>query len=329
MLFLRRRSAFTLIELLVVIAIIAVLIGLLLPAVQKVREAASRLKCQNNLKQIGLALHNYHDAYNKFPPGGNSAAFAPGMIGSGYSCHMFLLRFLEQDNTCQSMAMMMPASDMMNDFSRSVVIPVFLCPSDPSRYSLPQGQPGNNYRANFGTSIINAYGDSDTQGVNAQMPPPNGGFFVNSRYTIADITDGTSNTAAFSEHIRGDFSNTISTPDADTYRPGTYPATPDEAYAQCLAIDVSNLAFQGNSNAGENWMQDSHTLTRYYHAFPPGARSCMFPPQHISTTANSGHPNGVNVVLFDGSVRFVTYNIGLATWRALGTRNGGEVVGNY
>jgi prepilin-type N-terminal cleavage/methylation domain-containing protein/prepilin-type processing-associated H-X9-DG protein len=323
-----RRSAFTLIELLVVIAIIGILVGLLLPAVQKVREAANRMKCANNLKQIGLAMHNYHGAYNAFPPGGTTATFSPGMLGSGYSCQMFLLNYIEQDNLCQSMAMMMPATDMMNDPARATPVSIYLCPSDPIR-SLPAGQAGNNYRANFGVSIVNGYGDSDPQRVNAGMPAPNGGFFVNSRYTIADMIDGTSNTAAFSEHIKGDFSNAVSTVNSDTYKPGTYPATPDEAYAQCQAIDITNLAFQGNSNAGENWMQDSHTLTRYYHAFPPGSRSCMFPPQRIATTANSGHTNGVNLLLFDGSVRFVTYTINLATWRALGTRNGGEVLGDY
>ncbi len=321
------RAAFTLIELLVVIAIIAVLIGLLLPAVQKVREAASRMSCTNNLKQIGLALHGYHDANRVFPPGGTTANYDPNSIGSGYSCHVLLLPFIEQTNLCNSMNMMMSASDMSNSLSQGTVVPLFLCPSDVMN-NLPAGQAGNNYRANFGVSILNSYGASDTNGVNAKMPPPDGGFFVDSRYRMGDIVDGTSNTAAFSEHIKGDFSNAISTPNADTYQPGTYPSTPDEALAQCKAIDVTNLAFQGNSNVGAPWMQDSHSRTRYYHSFPPGARSCMFPPQRIATTANSSHPNGVNVLLFDGSVRFVSYSISLQTWRALGTRNGQEILGS-
>ena len=323
----KNRSGFTLIELLVVIAIIAILIGLLLPAVQKVREAANRMKCTNNLKQMGLALHNYHDANTLFPPGGTSANFGPDTMGSGYSVQMFLLNFIEQNNLCNTMNMMMSADDMANSVSQGATVPTYLCPSDPMT-TLPPGMAGTNYRANFGVSIVNSYGPSDTNKVNANLPAPNGGFFVDSRYRMADISDGTSNTAAFSEHIKGDFSNAISTPNADTYQPGTYPGTPDDALAQCNAIDVTNLAFQGDSNAGAPWVQDGATRTRYYHAFPPGSRSCQFPPERVSTTANSSHDGGVNVALFDGSVHFVSNNISLATWRALGTRNGGESLGS-
>lgn len=96
--------------------------------------------------------------------------------------------------------------------------------------------------------------------------------------------------------------------------------------AQCNAIDITNLSFQGKSNAGDFWSNTDHTGTRYYHAFPPGNRSCMYPPQRISTTANGRHTRVVNVLLFDGSVRTVTYSINLAAWRAMGTRNGSETV---
>jgi prepilin-type N-terminal cleavage/methylation domain-containing protein/prepilin-type processing-associated H-X9-DG protein len=312
---LRRRSAFTLIELLVVIAIIAILIGLLVPAVQKVREAAARLKCSNNLKQIGLALHNYHGALGKFPAASDA---------NGYNVHCSILPYIEQDNLYKSFNLTLSPNDPANAAAKSTVVPLFLCPSDPVS-NLPAGTPGVNYRINSGVSIVNSYPTA----VNASMPPNDGGFWSKVWYRVADITDGTSNTAAFSEHIKGDFSNAVASADGDTFQPGTYPSTPDEALVQCNAIDITNLAFQGKSNAGDFWTSTDHTGTRYYHAFPPGNRSCMYPPQRIATTANSGHTRMVNVLLFDGSVRPVSYGINLATWRALGTRNGGEVLGDY
>ncbi|MBX9627976.1 MAG: DUF1559 domain-containing protein [Gemmataceae bacterium] len=307
----RRRSAFTLIELLVVIAIIAVLVGLLLPAVQKVREAAARMKCQNNLHQIGLALHNYESARLKFPPARDDM---------GYSLHTLLLPYIEQDPLCKSINMMMDQTDPMNAVPRATQVPIYLCPSDPVS-TMPAGMSGNNYRYNSGVSIVNSYPTA----VNAAMPPPNGGFWQTEQYKVAEIYDGLSQTAAFSEHRKGDYSNAIASEHQDTFRPGTYPATPDEALEQCNAIDWRNLSFQGNSGAGDYWMATGHTSTRYYHAFPPGNRGCMFPPQRIATTANSAHTQVVNVLLFDGSVRSVPYTLDLFTWRAMGTRNGGEV----
>jgi prepilin-type N-terminal cleavage/methylation domain-containing protein/prepilin-type processing-associated H-X9-DG protein len=317
---LHRRSAFTLIELLVVIAIIGVLIGLLLPAVQKVREAANRMSCQNNLKQIGLASHNYHDTHKSLPP---SRTYPEGI-----SIHSFILQFIEQDNLRATMGMMMPYTDSMNDMARTTPVKVFLCPSDGTT-DIPSGWAATNYRANEGTSIVFGYGDSDLNHVNASMPPPNGPFSANSHRRFADIPDGLSNTAMFSEHIIGDFSNGIATERSDTFQPGTHPTTADEAVRDCAAIDISNLSFQGNSNIGAPWVRGYHSTTSYWHSAPPGSRSCMFPPQRIMTTANSNHTQGVNVLFCDGSVHFISYNIDLATWRALGTRNGGEVVSDF
>src|SRR5947207_316134 len=159
-----RRLAFTLIELLVVIAIIAVLIGLLLPAVQKVREASNRTRCTNNLKQIGLALHGYHDVMGSLPASRNNPS------AMSMSAHSRILRWLEQDNLCATMAMDMGYDDPMNDQARAATVSTFLCPSD-AQVPIPVGWAATNYRANEGTSLVNGFGPSDPSGVNKGMPP--------------------------------------------------------------------------------------------------------------------------------------------------------------
>ena len=144
-------------------------------------------------------------------------------------------------------------------------------------------------------------------------------------HTLVSITDGTSNTAAFSEHLKGDFNNGVSSK-TDTFQPGTYPNTPDEAVAQCGAIDPNNLTFQRVSDVGAPWLQGYHSTTAYFHVGGPNTRSCMFPPGRIATTASSAHVGGVLVSMCDGSVRFVRDSIPLATWRAMGSKDGGETL---
>jgi prepilin-type N-terminal cleavage/methylation domain-containing protein len=314
----KHRRGFTLIELLVVIAIIAILISLLLPAVQQAREAARRTQCRNNLKQIGIALHNYTEAQQAFPM---------GRCSKGLSVHARLLPYLDQAPLYNQVNFNVAWNHAGNEPVRGMAVPLFLCPSDPSG-GIPAGWAGNNYRANQGSEIL--YGNATTVpgDPNVGMRGPNGMFFLNSRMQFADLTDGASNTALFSEHDKGDFSNAISTKN-DTFWPQTNPTTPDEAYAQCEAIDASNLIYQRVSDVGAPWLQAYHSTTMYFHVVPPNKRSCMFPPGRIATAAKSSHTGGVHLLLGDGAVRFVNNSINLATWRGLGSRNGNETLGDF
>jgi prepilin-type N-terminal cleavage/methylation domain-containing protein/prepilin-type processing-associated H-X9-DG protein len=323
-----KRTGFTLIELLVVIAIIAILIGLLLPAVQKVREAAARMQCQNNLKQLSLAAHNYHDAYGKLPPGRNRFAI---------STHAYLLPYIEQDNVHRLVNFDANWDSAANAEARPIVIKTFLCPSDPVQTGTAQFA-GNNYRTNQGNGILHGQPPSSSSDGNFGMPPPNGPFVPNMgspsfnlvQHTLMAITDGTSNTAAFSEHLKGDYSNAIASP-TDTFwlgsAVGLYPSTQDEAIAMCNGIDWTNLMYQGSVvDVGAPWLRGYHSTTVYFHTNVPNTRSCAFPPGRVMTTASSAHTNGVNVSMCDGSVRFVSNTIPLAAWRAMGSRDGGEVI---
>lgn len=311
-----RRRGFTLIELLVVIAIIAILIALLLPAVQQAREAARRTQCRNNLKQLGLAIHNYHDTHNCIP-----IASVKGTVDE-ISAHARLLPAIDQAPLYQRVDFNYGYTHVNNDFARMTTVPGFLCPSATNSLPSQLGGP-NNYYWNAGSGVV-----MYASGMSGQ-PAPNGIVFHTRRTRFSDVTDGLSNTAAMSEKLTGDGSNGVSTPKTDTFQPGTYPNNADEATQQCNAVDTTNLSMQGYSNVGGPWLQQYHSTNQYNHVLPPNGRSCMYPPGRIATTANSQHTGGVHVMLCDGSVRFVSENIDIRNWRAIGSMNGGETVSEF
>ena len=300
------RRGFTLIELLVVIAIIGILVGLLLPAVQTARESARRMQCSNNLKQIGIALHSYHDTFRRLPPGRWG-----GTGGKVWGPHSLILPFLEQSNVHSTIDFGSLWSSPSNAAARASSISTYLCPSDPQSV-MPRGWAGTNYHGCEGNNPIQANGSFCHAG---SMPI----------MKFSDIVDGLSNTAAFCERLKGDWSNALITERSDIFAPGGSPQTADQAMAACRAFTPS-LSNQFQSNSGAPWLAGTaDNFTGYLHIAPPGDRSCHFPPGSQMRTANSAHPGGVNLLRCDGSVNFSPRSTDLAVWRALGSRNEGEV----
>jgi prepilin-type N-terminal cleavage/methylation domain-containing protein/prepilin-type processing-associated H-X9-DG protein len=304
---------FTLIELLVVIAIIAVLIALLLPAVQAAREAARRAQCLNNLKQLGIAAHNYHDAVGAWP-----GAELPAST-TKFSALAHLLGFMEQRTVYNSINFLLIYSDPTNSTALGTRISTFMCPSDlPDPHPEYGGQ--TNYMADMGSWIV----WMSATGPNASLPPPNGIFYGDSATKIADVLDGTSNTGLFSERVVADFTTGIISPIADVFFSPAQPTTLDAAVAACQAIDIYNPASQFPLFMGAPWINGQHV---FQHVTPPNTRSCgFFTALRASMPPSSHHPGGVNFLLADGSVRFIRDTINLGTWRAIGTRAGGEVI---
>ena len=306
----RRRSGFTLIELLVVIAIIGVLIALLLPAVQSAREAARRAQCVNNLKQLGIAVHNYHDALGSLPI---------GQLPASFSALSQLMAFIEQSSLYNAINFSLTQDQPANDTARKTNLSMLICPSDlPSR--MPTAGGSTNYHANKGTQVVWL----DNTGPNAGVAKPDGVFMYNVCVRLADIIDGTSNTAFFSERVTADGSNAIVSPLEDVFFPKSAPNTPDEALQQCKALNINDLSNQAPIFMGAPWLHGQHT---YQHSTPPNGRSCgFFVVNRATMPPSSRHPGGVNILLGDGSVRFIKNSIDLSTWRALGTRAAGEVI---
>jgi prepilin-type N-terminal cleavage/methylation domain-containing protein/prepilin-type processing-associated H-X9-DG protein len=403
MLLMRRHRAFTLIELLVVIAIIAVLISLLLPAVQSAREAARRAQCTNNLKQIGLAVHNYLTANNSLPPAYIVYSVGPGGTNTAqdYTALARMLPFLEQNQIYNSINFNVAArwggsgNDIVGNMNGSTAdcdewglinasasanqITSFLCPSDTDlanltvfiftpggtsqlvgRHNYPINGGSNPFRGGAGSGALNGAvyiptmqaGLANPGGIKAypEMAPtgaPNSLTKVSGEgvITIASFTDGTSNTAAYSEWIRADglqprgvgwgaqngkdglgqiysFNNPTN---ADTY-----------AGQMNMDLLISQQCDQSARSQiytwkGDWWLNDKFS---YSHTQTPNRRSCWYndvggrPWSGAASVvaASSRHPGGVNTAFCDGSVKFIKSSISNPTWVALGTRNGGEIV---
>ena len=329
---LRSRPGFTLIELLVVIAIIAILIGLLLPAVQKVREAAARAKCQNNLKQIGLAMHNYESAMNTFPPAAGPLPILPsGYPGSGTqrpSTQALILQYLEQANKYNQFDFRYDVHLHANNApARTQDVPIYLCPSDPSsaQFSTTAGPMG---RCNYFVSIGRTANSFDTDGlvggvVFLEFTNTQFNTYKNNPRTvkIAMIEDGLSNTAMFAEIKRGNHTS------------GGARTAPwdlqNVAFTNFLTYPTNcNTTNAGVRYAGLQYHRAFIGTSRYTHAIPPNHLNgdCYDgSADRAYLAARSYHTGGVNVLLCDGSVRFVSQTIELRTWQLMGSRADGQV----
>ncbi|WP_437186970.1 DUF1559 domain-containing protein [Planctomicrobium sp. SH668] len=314
----KKRSGFTLIELLVVIAIIAVLIALLLPAVQQAREAARRSQCRNNLKQIGLALHNYHDSFNAIPPGSIVLRNAAGTVynGHGWTWHASILPYVDQANIYQGIqgpdsSGMGAEAGGVNDpkqvLGGATTIPVFICSSHPDvRMGVQKnGYSTSTYNGNMGTLIGNSSDDCAGGGKTfAQQSQPggcmnaDGMFFISSHVRFADVKDGLSNTIMVSEVID-------SGGDADM-----------------LGGAGSDRKYVFSNGADSNPPTE---MSEYLIA----AESNDPINSYSEEAAGSYHVGGAHFLLGDGSVRFISENISMATYQSVSTRRSAEIVGEF
>ena len=332
------KSGFTLVELLVVIAIIGILVALLLPAVQAAREAARRMQCSNNLKQIGLAAHNFHTAHVELPVG------SPSKVCSGYSeipgwqyrwsPLAMLSAYMEQFAVYDSLNMDVPLYGHTgiykgpgfgvhadNQEPVRAMIAFLLCPSDGGERVEEEFAP---------TNYLPCWGRAADTGSGTAVTDTDGPFRSDRAVRFADMTDGTSNTCLFSE-------STLPPANTDTLKltrrnaqvaiVGFTDGTLDEA--RCTPFDQEVSA----AGRGSRWVDGFVLYSAYYHRWGPNSQipdcAVWSPLRSLWISARSNHPGGVNAGLCDGSVRFVSETVDLDTWQALGSRDGGEVVSRF
>ena len=323
----RQKQGFTLIELLVVIAIIAILISLLLPAVQQAREAARRTQCRNNLKQIGLGLHNYHDTHSVFPPGALAIRFTgvavaptdaePGRtsVAGGWAWSTFILPFLEQANLYQSLnpnGNNFPAAP--NQFTRTI-LPVYQCPTEasPALHTATamggDGAGGGHARSSY-PAVAGSGANADY--ANKTVSNTKGIMWYNSKSNMRDITDGTSNTMVVAERFwdGGDSEKRrgviwVGKP------PGTDPGNVGNKYSNMIRVENSAAwLINGTNNNAAASMHGG-----------------VAPVSSSATSRKGGY--GIQILLGDGSVRLLSENMNGPTWQAIGQMADGEILGEF
>lgn len=340
----RRVKGFTLVELLVVIAIIGILVALLLPAVQAAREAARRMQCQNNLKQIGLALHNYHDTYKAFPI---STGWSNTFYKREYSDKVRLLPFLERTPEYDRIDWSDTNGGIYDKWHRanpqsfSGRLPVFNCPSNPNE--LDGGRANFTYAINNGTSHVSPHavpgqamsGEGRHNGIASYRTGEQSWEDWGQNDAVvkmASISDGTSNTAAYSEFVVQNSGRTNPSTDKRIIRSQVYSWAGGSCTAEVRQACKAQNALSGRHDMrGHGWSWSFlGTGAAYGHTMLPNEKSCQsYSGDWFCETlmaAGSEHPGGVNVTLADGSVRFVGETINEQVWWGIGTRGMSESV---